>query len=176
MISIAIIGILLMVAVPVYLDYAVRARVSEGLVLVGDAKVKVGDNAYAAQAFGTDFITRANWNDPPSRCDTTQDFCTNAIGAPDGNQGSENVQSIRLNNANGAIVVEFTSKVAPDGANTLTIVPTAGGELLTVGTVPQFPVIWHCFAQDRPAVGAAQPISSDDATLRAQLAPSNCRG
>ncbi len=43
MIVIAIIGILAAIAIPAYLDYTIRAKVSEGLSLTGGAKIAVSE-------------------------------------------------------------------------------------------------------------------------------------
>jgi len=54
MIVIAIIGILAALAVPMYLDYAVRAQVAEGLNLAAGAKVAVAEYYQERGAFPAD--------------------------------------------------------------------------------------------------------------------------
>ena len=78
MIVIAIIGILAAVALPQYQSYVVRAKVTEGLALMGQAKTSVtefyqtrgtlppgGDNDAAGitQFTGTDYIESVDWHD-----------------------------------------------------------------------------------------------------------------
>ena len=48
MVVVAIVGIIAAVAVPAYQDYTVRARVSEGMNFVADAKTVVNTNATSA--------------------------------------------------------------------------------------------------------------------------------
>lgn len=54
MIVVAIIGILAAVAVPMYLDYTIRAQVTEGLNLSGGAKAAVTEFAQDRGVFPTD--------------------------------------------------------------------------------------------------------------------------
>jgi type IV pilus assembly protein PilA len=54
MIVVAIIGILAAVAVPMYLDYAVRSQIAEGLNLSSGAKVAVSEYFQDRGAFPTD--------------------------------------------------------------------------------------------------------------------------
>ena len=78
MIVIAIVGILAAVALPRYQSYVVRARVTEGLALIAQAKTSVteyyqtqgvlppgGDNATAGviQFVGSDYIDSVDWHD-----------------------------------------------------------------------------------------------------------------
>ena len=54
MIVIAIIGILAAIAVPIYLDYTIRAKVSEGLHLTSTAKLAVSELYNSTGNFATD--------------------------------------------------------------------------------------------------------------------------
>ena len=51
MIVIAILGILMAIAIPAYQDYTVRAKVSEGMSLVGAAKLAVAETRSSTGAF-----------------------------------------------------------------------------------------------------------------------------
>ena len=72
MIVVAIIGILAAIALPAYQDYTIRTKVSEGMVLAGEAKVAVAETAaslggvanvtalnsgFTFPAGGTDYVT-----------------------------------------------------------------------------------------------------------------------
>ena len=56
MIVVAIIGILAAIAVPMYLDYTVRAQVSEGLNVAGSAKSALAEYFMDRGAFPTDNV------------------------------------------------------------------------------------------------------------------------
>jgi len=58
MIVVAIIGILAAIALPAYQDYTIRTKVSEGMVLAGEAKVAVAETA--ASLGGLANVTAAN--------------------------------------------------------------------------------------------------------------------
>lgn len=73
MIVVAIIGILAAVALPAYQDYTIRARVSEGLVLVTAAKLSVAENAANGNAFGSGYT-------PPTASANTTSVLIGATG------------------------------------------------------------------------------------------------
>ena len=59
MVVVAIIGILASVAMPAYQDYAVRARVTEGLVLAKSAQIAVATNAADGAPFAQGWVAPA---------------------------------------------------------------------------------------------------------------------
>lgn len=70
MIVIAIIGILAAIALPAYQDYAIRAKVSEGLILASEAKTAVTETA--ASLGGLDRVNSGN----TGFISTTTDYVT----------------------------------------------------------------------------------------------------
>jgi type IV pilus assembly protein PilA len=105
MIVIAIVGILLSIAVPAYLDHAIRARVTEGLQLAETAKLAVAET------------TLVNHGLPSSQSETS-------YISP---EPTKNVKSITIG-SHGDIIIHYT-KLAGNG--TLTFVPKleSSGEL-----------------------------------------------
>ena len=153
MIVVAIIGILVAVALPVFQDYTLRARVSEGLGLASAAKINVADILASGNVTGA----AAGYNlgyAPPI--------------------GTVNVASVTINPPDGVITVLTT---AAAGGGTVTLTPNAPiGTVLPVGTVaftpPADALVWRCRAAGSGASGFA---GSAAGTLPARLAPSECK-
>ncbi|HCS29664.1 MAG TPA: pilus assembly protein [Spongiibacteraceae bacterium] len=180
MIVVAIIGILAAVALPAYQDYTVRARVSEGLVLATDTKQLVADNAVnvtpaARGGFASGFLALASVGDAaPVACSVAGCTTVSVLGTNTGaGPGALNVNTISVAEGTGQITVAFTDRIAPDGQDTLVLVPTANDAVLVPGARPTGPVTWTCFSSTKAAVGNANPTVA--ATLAANFAPSNCR-
>lgn len=122
MIVVAIIGILASVALPAYQDYTVRAKVSEGLLLTGSAKMAVSENS----ANGTPFA--AGWSAPNS---------------------TANVSKVDIDQTSGQITVTYQAVVVPAGYNTIFLIPKAGGVGLSgTTTASSIPgggaILWDC--------------------------------
>ena len=117
MIVVAIVGVLAAVAIPAYQDYAVRARVTDGISLAQTARKSVEENA----ALGNTFAL--GWTAPAA---------------------TSNVASIAIDGTTGAVTATFTDKVAT-GSPTLIMTPTSAGAALSAGTLPTGGSIeWTC--------------------------------
>jgi type IV pilus assembly protein PilA len=144
MIVVAIIGILAATALPAYQDYTVRARVSEGLSLAAAAKLAVAENAAHAKALDADFGVGGVLTLPST--------------------GNQNVTSLTIDNATGAITILYNPSLTGGTANTMILVPRSGGVALagsaTSSTVPSgASVEWNCTTGSMPS----------------KLRPSQCR-
>ncbi|MBB3255287.1 type IV pilus assembly protein PilA [Paraburkholderia bannensis] len=160
MIVLAIVGVIAAYAIPAYQDYLARSRVGEGLALASAARLSVAENAASGNAFG------AGYTAPP---------------------GTRNVSSLQIDDATGQITVTFTPRIAPQGSNTLVLVPSVPDNAdaptarvaLAQGSVQGGTLTWECFAGGKTAssLGApgAGPSPVDAATLPSNLAPPECR-
>ncbi|WP_345811630.1 pilin [Paraburkholderia sp. PREW-6R] len=160
MIVLAIVGVIAAYAIPAYQDYLARSRVGEGLSLAASARLAVSENAASGNAFSGGYAS------PPA---------------------TRNVESIHVDDDTGQITVAFTTRVAPAGSNTLTLVPSVPDNVdaptarvaLTKGAVQAGALNWECFAGGKtasslPAPGAG-PTPAEAPTLPSNLAPPECR-
>ncbi|KVN13718.1 general secretion pathway protein GspH [Burkholderia sp. MSMB1552] len=160
MIVLAIVGVVAAYAIPAYQDYLARSRVGEGLALAASARLAVAENAASGNGFSGGYVS------PPA---------------------TRNVESIRIDDDSGQIVVAFTTRVAAAGANTLVLVPSSPDQpdvptarvALSKGVVQAGAITWECFADGKassslPAPGAG-PMPTDAPTLAGKLAPPDCR-
>jgi len=145
MVVVAIIGILVAVAVPQYQDYIARGRVVEGLNLASSAKLAVTE-AYATK--GSSPMDRA----------TQEVFSFTA---------TRSVKEIEIL-ANGAIAIDYQTTVAPDGKNSLILIPTNEPDVaspraidLSQSGVTSWSGGWSC--------------RSEQTSLPAKLLPAECR-
>ncbi len=148
MIVVAIIGILAAVALPAYQDYTIRAKVTEGLSL--------------ASAYKTSISETFQSKGPTSMACTDVTTC-NTVGISF-LTGTANVSSI-TSSAAGVITINYTTTVAPAGANSLTLTPIAPGTATAVdlsSAVAGTQVAWNC-----GTVTAS--------TLQGKYRPANCR-
>jgi type IV pilus assembly protein PilA len=122
MIVVAIIGILAAVAIPAYQDYAVRARVTEGLTLASTAKLSVVDNAFGGTPFDGGYTA------PP----------TNAA----------KVKSVAISATDGRITVEYGTRVA--NGRKIVLEPRSGGDALVVGVPATGAITWTCTGGNLP--------------------------
>jgi len=160
MIVLAIVGVIAAYAIPAYQDYLARSRVGEGLSLAASARLAVAENAASGNALGSGYTV------PPA---------------------TRNVDSVHIDDTTGQITVAFTTRVAPEGSNTIVLVPSVPDNAdaptarvaLAQGSMQGGTLTWECFASGKTgsSLGApgAGPAPVEAATLAANLAPPECR-
>lgn len=160
MIVMAIIGVIAAYAIPAYQDYLARSRVGEGLSLASPAQITVAENLASGVPLAGGYLS------PPA---------------------TRNVDSIQISPEDGEIVVRYSTRVSPDGANTLVLVPSLPDDpaepsariaLQGEQTLPGA-LTWECFvagktASSLPAPGPG-PLPLETPTLPPDLAPPECR-
>jgi type IV pilus assembly protein PilA len=169
MIVVAIIGILAAVALPAYQDYAVRTKVTEGLVLSAELKVAVADNSAngSLAATGGLFTGMATGtNAAPGSC--------SVAGACVRTAPTKNIATITGLTATGQITVNYSTDIAPSTSNRLELWPTSNRAALVAGTPPSGALVWTCFTLGK-AIPAGLSGVVNGATLLAKHAPAECR-
>ena len=167
MIVVAIIGILAAVALPAYQDFTVRARVTEGLVFAAEQKVAVAGNAANASPAATGGLftgMATGTNALPTSC-MLAGTCTRI--AP-----TKNIASVAGTTANGQIIINFSTAVAPALSNRLELWPTSNNVALVAATPPAGVLVWTCFTAGKSAVGSGV---TNGATLLSKFASAECR-
>ena len=101
MVVVAIIGILVAVAVPQYQDYIARSRIVEGMNLSSSAKLAVTEVFATRGTVAMDEATSGSFTFIPTR----------------------SVKLIEIT-PSGAIAIDYQNTVAPEGKNTLHLIPT----------------------------------------------------
>jgi type IV pilus assembly protein PilA len=153
MIVVAIVGILAAIAIPAYETYVIRAQVSEGLNMLGDAKQRVAES----------FLNRGEA--PADR------LVAGLTGAPTDTAGKY-VQAVDV--VNGALIVTFGYEAnAKINGLTMTMTPY---ETSGVG------VVWRCGAAPAPmaaqlmgTAGGGNQAAYIPPTVPLQYLPASCR-
>lgn len=172
MIVVAIIGILAAVALPAYQDYTIRGRVSEGLVLAGDAKQAVQDNAANANAsLGSGYGGIVATKNLLGNTCATAGQCTAA--ELNTTFTTANAGGIGIDTAAGNISIGYGVAVAPAATNRLVLNPTTNGAALAAGTIPPTNIRWDCYAAGVASRTAVAVVGGP--TLLQKYAPSDCR-
>ena len=145
MVVVAIIGILVAIAVPQYQDYIARSRVVEGMNLASSAKLAVTEAFASRGTVSMDEATQGSFSFNPTR----------------------SVKEIEINRS-GAIAIDYQVSVAPDGKNTLHLVPTNDPDANTPKPID--------LSKPEGATWAGGwSCRSTETNLLPQLLPSECR-
>jgi type IV pilus assembly protein PilA len=161
MIVVAIIGILAAVALPAYQDYAVRSKVSEGVIAGSSAK------SLMAEAFQSDGITGLTA------------AATAFEATPDTQKTSKYVQDVQIATASPWTITVVIDATAQNGiptsldGNTLTLSPNVNG--LTPTATSLGAIDWACGSVTTQAATARNLGNRVAGTLPAKYAPAECR-
>ena len=145
MVVVAIIGILVAVAVPQYQDYIARSRIVEGMNLSSSAKHAVTEVFATRGTVAMDEATSGSFTFIPTR----------------------SVKLIEIT-PSGAIAIDYQNTVAPEGKNTLHLIPTNEPD----ANVPK-PI--DLSKTEGSTWSGGWSCRSTETNLLPQLLPSECR-
>ena len=145
MVVVAIIGILVAVAVPQYQDYIARSRVVEGMNLSSSAKLAVTEAFASRGTVPMDDATSGSFTFTPTR----------------------SVKLIEVTQS-GAIAIDYQVSVAPEGKNTLHLVPTNEPDA-------NIPKPLDLSKPEGSTWAGGWSCRSTETNLISQLLPSECR-
>jgi len=145
MVVVAIIGILVAVAVPQYQDYIARSRVVEGMNLSSSAKLAVTEVFASRGTVAMDEATSGSFTFGPTR----------------------SVKLIEIT-PSGAIAIDYQVSVAPEGKNTLHLIPTNEPD----ANIPK-PI--DLSKPEGTSWSGGWSCRSTETSLLSQLLPSECR-
>ncbi|MEP6739358.1 MAG: prepilin-type N-terminal cleavage/methylation domain-containing protein [Caldimonas sp.] len=162
MIVVAIVGILAAVALPAYVNYTVRARITEGLQLAGDARARLSISASTPIELAN---VVADWN------------------SQSGNTGesSKYVTSIQIDPATGEITIAYTATTGAPVGSTVVLTPyvVQGGPPVQLGTSLAAGTTgvldWGCSSALSLTATARNLPPIVPGTLPAKYAPGECR-
>lgn len=172
MVTVGIVAILAALAVPAYVNYSTRAKVSEGLQLADSIKADVAD-AYQNNGGLNGVAALAAQNSVE-----TGDACANDQIAP-----TKYVQCITVGPANGSIAVEYQSNGILGGNvdathNLMILTPfehKADGTAVALGSgVAGSTIDWVCTSQGTQTATSLFAGFVPGANLPQQYAPKNC--
>jgi type IV pilus assembly protein PilA len=162
MIVVAIIGILAAIAIPAYQDYAIRAKVTEGLNLADSAKTSVAESFQSGALVGLK-AAASSWN---------------TAFTP-----TKYVSNITVGTASGVITVSYSAVAIPQlaGANTILlspyIAPAGGGALVALaasGTATGN-IDWACTSVGNATANAQGMGAAGPGLVLTKYVPSNCK-
>ena len=145
MVVVAIIGILVAVAVPQYQDYIARSRVVEGMNLSSSAKLAVTEAFASRGTVPMDDATNGSFTFGPTR----------------------SVKLIEIT-PSGAIAIDYQVSVAPEGKNTLHLIPTNEPDANTPKPI-------DLSKPEGATWSGGWSCRSTETNLLSQLLPSECR-
>ena len=145
MVVVAIIGILVAVAVPQYQDYIARSRVIEGMNLSSSAKLAVTEAFTSRGTVAMDEATNGSFTFGPTR----------------------SVKLIEIT-PSGAIAIDYQVSVAPEGRNTLHLIPTNDPDANTPKPI-------NLSKPEGATWSGGWSCRSTETSLLSQLLPSECR-